>query len=70
MSDGMFLSACRQVSKDYPDISYDEDLLDRACLQVRSVAWQIADNRVTPRTDRAESRAIFEPRHGDAEPLR
>lgn len=35
MSDGMFLSACRQVAKEFPDISYDEDLLDRACLQVR-----------------------------------
>ncbi|KAG0709701.1 hypothetical protein DFH29DRAFT_885420 [Suillus ampliporus] len=33
MSDGMFLSACRQVSKDFPDIAYDEDLLDRVCLQ-------------------------------------
>lgn len=34
MSDGMFLSACRQVSKDFPAIAYDEDLLDRVCLQV------------------------------------
>ncbi|KIK79732.1 hypothetical protein PAXRUDRAFT_833948 [Paxillus rubicundulus Ve08.2h10] len=34
MSDGMFLSACRQVSKDFSDISYDEDLLDRVCLQI------------------------------------
>ncbi|KAJ8481757.1 hypothetical protein ONZ51_g5772 [Trametes cubensis] len=34
MSDGMFLSACRQVAKDFPEISYDEDLLDRACLQI------------------------------------
>ncbi|KAF9247095.1 hypothetical protein BU15DRAFT_69935 [Melanogaster broomeanus] len=34
MSDGMFLSACRQVSKDFPDVSYDEDLLDRVCLQI------------------------------------
>ncbi|KIM25594.1 hypothetical protein M408DRAFT_17254 [Serendipita vermifera MAFF 305830] len=34
MSDGMFLSACRQVAKDYPKITYDEDLLDRVCLQV------------------------------------
>ena len=33
MSDGMFLSACRQVAKEFPDIAYDEDLLDRACLQ-------------------------------------
>ncbi|KAG6841582.1 NAD-dependent isocitrate dehydrogenase [Blastosporella zonata] len=35
MSDGMFLSACREVSKEFPDVKYDEDLLDRVCLQVR-----------------------------------
>ncbi|KAF8529130.1 hypothetical protein BU17DRAFT_80320 [Hysterangium stoloniferum] len=34
MSDGMFLSACRQVAKEFPDVAYDEDLLDRVCLQV------------------------------------
>jgi isocitrate/isopropylmalate dehydrogenase len=34
MSDGMFLSACRKVATDFPDIKYDEDLLDRVCLQV------------------------------------
>lgn len=34
MSDGMFLTACRAVAKDYPNIAYDEDLLDRACLRV------------------------------------
>lgn len=34
MSDGMFLHACRQVAKEYPHISYDEDLLDRACLRI------------------------------------
>ena len=34
MSDGMFLSACREVAKDFPDITYDEDLLDKVCLQV------------------------------------
>ncbi|KAG6837430.1 hypothetical protein H0H93_009524 [Arthromyces matolae] len=33
MSDGMFLSACREVSKDFPEVKYDEDLLDRVCLQ-------------------------------------
>lgn len=30
----MFLSACRQVAKDFPDVAYDEDLLDRVCLNV------------------------------------
>ncbi|CCV00011.1 unnamed protein product [Malassezia sympodialis ATCC 42132] len=34
MSDGMFLTACRNVAKEYPDIEYDEDLLDRACLHI------------------------------------
>jgi hypothetical protein len=31
----MFLSACREVAKSFPNIRYDEDLLDRVCLQVR-----------------------------------
>lgn len=34
MSDGMFLTACRAVAKEYPDIEYDEDLLDRICLRI------------------------------------
>lgn len=34
MSDGMFLHACRQVAKEYPSISYDEDNLDRVCLRI------------------------------------
>ena len=34
MSDGMFLTACRNVAKEFPDIAYDEDLLDRACLRI------------------------------------
>lgn len=34
MSDGMFLTACRNVAKEFPDIEYDEDLLDRACLHI------------------------------------
>ncbi|THV08493.1 hypothetical protein K435DRAFT_740621 [Dendrothele bispora CBS 962.96] len=34
MSDGMFLSACREVAKDFPDVVYDEDLLDRVCLHI------------------------------------
>lgn len=37
MSDGMFLSACREVSKEFPDVAYDEDLLDRVCLQVSTL---------------------------------
>lgn len=37
MSDGMFLSACREVSKEFPDVAYDEDLLDRVCLRVNRI---------------------------------
>jgi isocitrate/isopropylmalate dehydrogenase len=36
MSDGMFLTACRAVAKDYPDVKYTEDLLDRVCLRIAS----------------------------------
>ena len=46
MSDGMFLSACREVAKEFSDITYDEDLLDKVCLQVCWVfrpIWVIAD---------------------------
>ncbi|PAV20823.1 mitochondrial NAD-dependent isocitrate dehydrogenase subunit 2 precursor [Pyrrhoderma noxium] len=43
MSDGMFLSACRQVAKDFPNINYDEELLDRACLQITQNPRPYAD---------------------------
>ncbi|EJD00988.1 uncharacterized protein FOMMEDRAFT_21453 [Fomitiporia mediterranea MF3/22] len=43
MSDGMFLSACRQVARDFPEIQYDEDLLDRACLQITQNPAPFAD---------------------------
>ncbi|THG99313.1 hypothetical protein EW026_g3017 [Hermanssonia centrifuga] len=43
MSDGMFLSACRQVSKDFPGIAYDEDLLDRVCLHITQNPAPFAD---------------------------
>lgn len=34
MSDGLFLTACRSVRDEFPDVKYDEDLLDRVCLRV------------------------------------
>ena len=43
MSDGMFLSACRQVSNDFPGIQYDEDLLDRVCLHITQNPAPYAD---------------------------
>ncbi|KAK9711631.1 NAD-dependent isocitrate dehydrogenase [Basidiobolus ranarum] len=34
MSDGLFLSACRDVAQQFPQIKFDDVLLDRACLHV------------------------------------
>ena len=70
MSDGMFLSACRQVAKDFPDISYDEDLLDRACLQVclpSGYTRHVADRRAL---DRSKPAAVLGSCDGHAQPLR
>lgn len=36
LSDGLFLEACNDVAKDFPDIQFDDVLLDRACLHVCS----------------------------------
>ena len=34
MSDGLFLRCCREVSKDYPEITYGEHIVDNACMQL------------------------------------
>lgn len=34
MADGLFLSTARAVAKDYPDITFDAELLDNTCLRV------------------------------------
>jgi isocitrate dehydrogenase (NAD+) len=34
LSDGLFLDCCRAVSKGYPDISYDEMIVDNTCMQL------------------------------------
>ena len=72
MSDGMFLAACREVSKDFPNVQYDEDLLDRACLQVRSLAAYAKFEKVsmTSPIDRPKSEAVRGPRDGDAQLVR
>ncbi|CAO3591582.1 unnamed protein product [Absidia cylindrospora] len=36
LADGLFLDVCRQVSKEFPHIKFDEVLLDRACLHITS----------------------------------
>src|SRR5437660_166320 len=34
MSDGLFLRCCRNVAKDYPEITYGEHLVDNTCMQL------------------------------------
>jgi isocitrate dehydrogenase (NAD+) len=34
MSDGLFLDSVRSVAREYPDIAYDERIIDAACMQL------------------------------------
>jgi isocitrate dehydrogenase (NAD+) len=34
LSDGLFLDCCRRVAKDHPGITYDEIIVDNACMQL------------------------------------
>lgn len=37
LADGLFLEVCKQVSKEFPNIKFDDVLLDRACLHVSRI---------------------------------
>ncbi|KAF7846350.1 hypothetical protein BT93_L4511 [Corymbia citriodora subsp. variegata] len=43
MSDGLFLSTARDVAKDFPDIEFDAELLDNACLKITTDPAPYAD---------------------------
>ena len=34
LSDGLFLRCCRNVAKDYPEITYGEHIVDNTCMQL------------------------------------
>ena len=34
LSDGLFLDCCRKVARDYPEIQYDEIIVDNCCMQL------------------------------------
>jgi isocitrate dehydrogenase (NAD+) len=34
LSDGLFLESCRRAAREYPDIEYDERIVDAACMQL------------------------------------
>ena len=38
MSDGLFLECCEEVAARYPDIVFEEQLLDKTCLKVRQTS--------------------------------
>lgn len=43
MSDGLFLATARSVAKDFPDVEFDAELLDNACLKITTDPAPYAD---------------------------
>ncbi|KAI8389372.1 isocitrate dehydrogenase, NAD-dependent [Blakeslea trispora] len=43
LADGLFLDACKQVAKEFPNIKFDDVLLDRACLHITADPSLYAD---------------------------
>lgn len=43
MSDGLFLSIAQDLSKDYPEIKFEEAMLDRIVLQITNDPTQFSD---------------------------
>lgn len=67
MSDGMFLRACRELAAEYPEIKYDEDLLDRVCLRIVQNPAPYADRvMVMPNVSLDASREARERRRESA----
>ncbi|GKC50379.1 isocitrate and isopropylmalate dehydrogenases family protein [Tanacetum coccineum] len=47
LSDGLFLESCREIAKSYPNINYNEIIVDNCCMQLVSKPEQF-DVMVTP----------------------
>ncbi|MCL4105211.1 UNVERIFIED_CONTAM: hypothetical protein GTU68_055342 [Idotea baltica] len=47
IGDGLFLSTCREVAKDYPEIEFEEMIVDNTCMQLVSNPQQF-DMMLTP----------------------
>ncbi len=47
ISDGLFLEACREVSKEYPDIEFNDVIVDNMCMQLVT-KWRLYDVLVLP----------------------
>jgi isocitrate dehydrogenase (NAD+) len=40
MSDGLFIKCCKEVSAEYPEITYAEHIIDNTCMQLVMNPWQ------------------------------
>ncbi len=47
ISDGLFLQTCREVSKEYPDIEFNDVIVDNMCMQLVT-KWRLYDVLVLP----------------------
>lgn len=57
----MFLRACRELAAEYPEIKYDEDLLDRVCLRVVQDPAPYADRVMVMPNVRFSSPSLLPP---------
>ena len=47
ISDGLFLKSCRDVAKDYPDIEFNDVIVDNMCMQLVN-KWRLYDVLLLP----------------------
>ena len=69
LSDGLFLSVAQDVARDYPDIVFDDVLIDRACLHVRN-SYTLHYSNLPFLKDCSKPSEIFRHCHGHAKLVR
>lgn len=47
IADGLFLNTCKEVAQDYPDIEFNDNLVDNQCMQLVS-KWHLYDVLILP----------------------
>jgi len=40
LSDGLFLQCCKETARDFPDIEFNDIIIDNATMQMVSNPWQ------------------------------
>merc|ERR1711939_1165076 len=66
MSDGLFLRIAQDIAREYPNVEFDSELLDNACLKIVSdtCAGLIGGLGLTPSGNIGDQCSIFEAVHG------